>query len=154
MKYMEFIRTMPSAVLPHIPAHLSGIQPHQPFRWIIQFNFGERRLHYEVGRVAHSKDLELAYHFESKDKNLNRYLLTGFRRHLFEIRDTLGPQIQAEMWDRGWTKIYERVPQADFSAADYTSEYQEEIGKRLARMITCLQPIFAELRNDVTQIHR
>lgn len=149
MKYMEFIRTMPSAVLPHIPDHLSGIQPHQPFRWIIQFHFGERRLHYEIGRVAYSKDLELAYHFESKDKDLNRYLLKGFRRHLFEIRDTLGPQIQAEMWDRGWTKVYERVPEAPYSA-----DYQQELGKRMAEIITCLQPIFAELRNDVSQIYR
>lgn len=149
MKYMEFIRTMPSAVLPHLPDHLSGIQPHQPFRWIMQFHFGERRLHYEIGRVAYSKDLELAYHFESKDKDLNRYLLTGFRRHLFEIRDTLGPQVQAEMWDRGWSKVYERVPAAELSA-----DYQQSLGIRLAELITCLQPIFADLRQDVSQIYR
>ena len=149
MKYLEFLRTMPSAVLPHIPDQLSGIKPHQPFRWIIQFNFGEQRLHYEVGRVAYSKDLELAFHFESKDKTLNRYLLTGFRRHLFEIRDTLGPQIQAEVWDRGWAKVYERVPEHPISA-----EYQEVIGRRMAEIIICLQPIFADLRQDVSQIYR
>lgn len=149
MKYLEFLRTMPDVVLPHVPAHLSGIKPHQPFRWIIQFNFGEQRLHYEIGRVAHSKDLELAFHFESKDKTLNRYLLTGFRRHLFEIRDTLGPQIQAEVWDRGWAKLYERVPEAPI-----TADYQLEIGQRLAEIISCLQPIFVDLREDVRQIHR
>lgn len=149
MKYLEFLRTMPSAVLPHIPPHLSGITPHQPFRWIIQFNFGEQRLHYEIGRVANSKDLELAYHFEAKDKTLNRYLLTGFRRHLFEIRDTLGPQIEAEVWDRGWAKVYERVAEVPI-----TADYQQEIGRRMAEIIICLQPIFAELRQEVRQLHR
>ena len=140
---------MPAAVLPHLPANLSGIQPHQPFRWIIQFHYGERRLHYEISRVAGTKDLELAYHFESKDKTLNRYLLTGFRRHLFEIHDSLGTNVQAEMWDRGWTKIYERQPETPLSA-----DYQAQLGKRLADMIICLQPIYAELRADVSGVYR
>lgn len=149
LSYFDFIRTLPQAVTPHLPAKLQAIQPHQPFRWIIQFHFGEKRLHYEVSRVPRGKQLELAFHCEAKDKTLNRYLLTGFRRHLFEIHDTLGQQIVAEMWDRGWTKIYEVYPEGELTAA-----YQAAVGQRLAEIIICIQPIFAQLRQDVRRVYR
>jgi hypothetical protein len=53
------------------------------------------------------------------------------------------------MWDRGWTKIYEVLPEAEL-----TEEYQEEVGGRLAEFIVCLHPIYVRLRNDVARIHR
>jgi hypothetical protein len=93
--------------------------------------------------------LELGFHCEAKDTNLNRYLLNGFRRHLFEIKDVLGPTIEAEMWDKGWTKIYEVFPEEQ-----YTEVYQSAVGDRLAEIIICLHPIFVDLRNEVARIHR
>jgi hypothetical protein len=86
---------------------LQGIKVKQPWRWLIQFHYGEPWLHYEVSRPRNHAGLELGFHCESRDKDLNRFLLLGFRHHLFEIKDTLGESIEAEMWDRGWTKIYE-----------------------------------------------
>jgi hypothetical protein len=53
------------------------------------------------------------------------------------------------MWDKGWTKIYEVYPEESL-----TEEYQEAVGGRLAQIITCLHPIFIELRNDVARVHR
>ena len=149
MNYFEFIRTIPDQVRPHLPDRLQGFTVHQPFRWIIQMNYGEQRLHYEVGRVPRSKDFELAFHCESRDKRLNLYLLQGFRRHLFEIRDSLGEQIEAEMWDRGWTKIYERVP-----ASEIDADYHARIGRRMAEIIRVLHPIFITLRQDVSRLYR
>jgi hypothetical protein len=75
--------------------------------------------------------------------------LAGFRRHLFEIKDTLGESIEAEMWDKGWTKIYEVYP-----AAPLTTAYQVEIGRRLADIITCIHPVFIELRQAAARIYR
>lgn len=96
-------------------------------------HFGETRLHYELSRVARREAWEIGFHFESSDKQLNRFLLQGFRRHLFEIKDVLGESFEAEMWDKGWSKIYEVVP-----AEPYTEAYQAKIGRRLAEVITCL----------------
>ena len=92
---------------------------------------------------------EVAFHFEARDKQLNRYLLLGFRRHLFEIKDTLGASVEAEMWDRGWAKVYDVVPQERLTAA-----HQTAVATRLAELICCLQPIFVELRDDVRRLHR
>ena len=144
-----FLKTLPDVVLPHLPVALQGIQVRQPWRWLIQFHSGEPRLHYEVSRVSRQRGWEIGFHCEAKDKDLNRFLLDGFRRHLFEIKDTLGDSIEAEMWDKGWTKIYEVYPHAPLTTA-----YQMEIGQRVATIITCLHPIYADLRNTVARTYR
>lgn len=149
MKYFPFLKTLPEIVRPNLPDHLQGFTIHQPFRWVIQMHYGEQRLHYEIGRIARSKDLELGLHFEARDKDLNRYLLTGFRRHLVEIRDILGESVEAEMWDRGWTKVYERYPAAEISEA-----YQLDVAIRMAQLMTVWHPIYVLLRNDVAKSYR
>lgn len=145
----NFLKTLPELVLARLPEPLQGIQPRQPWRWIVQFHYGEPRLHYEVSRTPKQGGWELGFHCEARDKDLNRFLLNGFRRHLFEIKDNLGETVEAEMWDKGWTKIYEVYPERPL-----TADYQREIGQRLAEIITCLHPIYVDLRNAVAQVYR
>lgn len=149
LSYKKFLNTLPEQVVHQLPSGLKGIQVKQPWQWLVQFHFGEPRLHYEVSRPRGVEGWELGLHCEAKDKDLNRYLLNGFRRHLFEIKDALGPSIEAEMWDKGWAKIYEVYPPEDL-----TEDYQAALGGRLAEIITCFQPIFTELRNDVSRVYR
>lgn len=143
-----FLRTMPDAVIPHLPADLQGIQARQPFRWIVQFHYGEPRLHYEVSRVR-DRGWELGFHCEARDKHLNRLLLAGFRRHLFEIKDALGDSIEAEMWDRGWTKVYEVYP-----GGELTEAYQQAVGRRMAEIIAILHPVYVDVRNSAAAVYR
>lgn len=149
LSYRSFLQTLPEAMVPHLPPALKGIRVRQPWRWLIQFHYGEPSLHYEVGRASGRPGLELGFHCEAADKRLNRYLLDGFRRHLFEIKELLGDSIEAEMWDKGWTKIYEVYPQEELTAG-----YQERVGRRLAEIITGLHPIYVELRGEVARVYR
>ena len=57
------------------------------------------------------------------------------------------------MWDRGWTKIYDVYPPADFSA-DFTTDYQQEVGQRMAEIIACIHPIYVELRSRAQRVYR
>ncbi len=139
----QFLKSLPAAVRPHLPAELSHMRTRQPYSWLVQFYFGAPELHYEVSSAKHRRGWELGFHCESRDRQLNRDLLDGFCRHLFEIKDALGEQVEAEMWDRGWTKIYEVYP-----AESLTQAYQARVGERLAQIITCLQPIFELLRQE------
>jgi hypothetical protein len=145
----QFLRTLPEIVIPELPSPLQTIQTRQPYRWLVQFHYGEPWLHYEVSRAKRRDGWELGFHCEARDKRLNRYLLEGFRRNLFEIKDTLGEGIEAEMWDRGWTKIYEVV---SFEAL--TPTYQKRVGSRLAEIIVVLHPIYSNLRSAVAEIYR
>ncbi len=133
----------------NLPPELQTIQVRQPFRWLIQFHYGEPRLHYEVSRVRGRDGWEIGFHCEARDKRLNRFLLDGFRRNLFEIKDALGDGIEAEMWDRGWTKIYEVMP-----SEQLTSAYQLRVGSRLAEIIVVLHPFYVQLRSAVAEIYR
>lgn len=144
----NFLLTFPDVMIPYLPTHLQSVQVVK-WRWLVKFHFGEPRLHYELSRAVRGDGWEIGFHWEARDRNLNQYLLHGFRRHLFEIKDCLGDSIEAEMWDRGWTKIYEVYPNAPL-----TTEYQGELGRRFAQIITCLHPVFIELRNSVAQVHR
>ncbi|MBK8903561.1 MAG: hypothetical protein IPM53_20430 [Anaerolineaceae bacterium] len=149
LTHTQFLKTLPELVIARLPEPLQGIKVHQPYHWLIQFNYGEQRLHYEVSSAKHRPGWELGFHCEAGDHNLNRYLLMGFRRHLFEIKDILGPTVEAEMWDKGWTKIYEVYPTGELNKS-----YQEALGRRMAEFIICLHPIYIELRNNVANSYR
>jgi hypothetical protein len=145
----KFLKSLPELVITYLPESLQGIKVRQPYRWLTQFHYGEPRLHYEVSSAKYQPGWELGFHCEARDKHLNRFLLDGFRRHLFEIKDTLGEQVEAEMWDRGWTKIYEVYPEAELTPA-----YQQKVGQRIAAIITCLHPIYVDLRSRVAEVYR
>ena len=138
-----FLKTLPDALRPLLPDALQGFQTRHPWQSLLQIHYGEPSLHYEVGRVFERPGRpdggwELGFHCEARDHTLNRFLLDGFRRHLFEIKATLGESVEAEMWDRGWTKVYETVPYEAFNDA-----YLERIARRLAGAIAVLQPLWA-----------
>jgi hypothetical protein len=149
MSQTNFLKTLPAVLIPRLPQGLQGIQVRQPYRWLVQFHYGEPWLHYEVSAAKYRRGWELGFHCEARDSRLNRFLLDGFRRHLFEIKDTLGEQIEAEMWDKGWTKIYEVYPDGALDEA-----YQAALAARLADFIVCLHAIYVDLRNTVAQSYR
>lgn len=144
----KFLQSLPAVLLPQLPQNLQGLKVRQPWRWLVQFHYGEPALHYEVSAALHRPGWEIGFHCEARDHHLNRYLLYGFRRHLFEIKDTLGPTIEAEMWDKGWTKIYEVYP-----AGELTEDYQLALSGRVAAIISCLHPIYVYLRNNVATVY-
>lgn len=149
MSQNKFLETLPQIVIPLLPPPLQQMRVRQPWHWLVQFHYGETRLHYEVSHAWRQKGWEVGFHCEASDSHLNRLLLRGFRRHLFEIKATLGEQVEAEMWDKGWTKIYEVYPDGELTPA-----YQAEIGRRLAAMIICLHPIYVDLRNEVARVYQ
>ena len=141
MKSAEFMRALPDAVRPLLPRQLQAfkvlLRP-----WLVQIHYGQPLIHYEV--VTHGERrgiLEIGLHFESRTPDENARLLDGFMQHLFEIKAELGDQIEAEMWDKGWTKVYETIP-----LESMTDEYLNRVAERLARMISVLQPILDQLR--------
>ena len=154
MSQSAFLGSLPDVLRPLLPEHLRKFQVRRPWGGLLQLHFGEPSLHYEVFHVGGRpgqlvQGWELGFHWEARDHRLNRFLLDGFRRNLFEIKSELGETIEAEMWDKGWTKIYEVFPDAPLS-----TDYQQAVAERLADIMTCLQPIFADLRGRVAQVYR
>jgi hypothetical protein len=133
---------LPDAVRPNLPPAL------QKFRslhrsWLCQIHYGQPQLHYEVWNLGERRNkLEIGLHFESRDRAENAALLRAFSARMVAVKASLGPQWEAEHWDRGWTKVYETVPYEPFSA-----EVLDTIARRLARAMTVLQPLWEEIQN-------
>ncbi len=143
MKSAEFMRALPNAVRAQLPRSLQAFKTNlRP--WLVQFYYANAQLHYEV--VTHGERrgvLEIGLHFESRNPDENARLLNGFMQHLFEIKAELGDHVEAEMWDKGWTKVYETLPLETMN-----DNYLNRVAERLARMIQVLQPIWEQVARD------
>lgn len=134
------MQALPGAVRPLVPPELRRFKS-AVRGWLCQLYYADPRLHYEVWNMGERRGLiEIGLHFESRDADENRELLMAFSRRMVEVKATLGEQWEAEMWDKGWTKVYETVPYAPF-----TEELLAAIATRLARAMTVLQPIWDEV---------
>lgn len=143
MKSADFMRALPNAVRAQLPRSLQAFKTNlRP--WLVQFYYANAQLHYEV--VTHGERrgvLEIGLHFESRNPDENARLLNGFMQHLFEIKAELGDHMEAEMWDKGWTKVYETLPLETMN-----DNYLNRVAERLARMIQVLQPIWEQVARD------
>ncbi|HLE26971.1 MAG TPA: hypothetical protein VI793_02560 [Anaerolineales bacterium] len=137
MTSAQFMQALPPVTREHLPPPLRKFK-NASRGWLCQLYYRDPRLHYEVWNMGERRGLlEIGLHFESKDRAKNLALLAGFSRHMVEVKAALGPQWEAEPWDRGWTKVYETVPYEPFS-----TEVLETVARRLARAMTVLQPIW------------
>jgi hypothetical protein len=141
MKPGEFMRALPDAVRTHLPPERHGFRS-QARSWLAQLYYGDPLLHFEIWWLPEqrTKRLELGLHFESRDAALNERLLQRFSAHLFEIKDVLGPDVEAEMWDKGWTKVYEVR-----TIEGFDRDTLDAIAARMARIIAVLQPILEDV---------
>lgn len=136
----EFMSQLPGATRPHLPRPLRDFRSaHRS--WLCQLYYADPRLHYEVWNLGERRGrLEIGLHFESRERDENAALLRGFSQRMVAVKAALGPQWEAEAWDRGWTKVYETVPYEPFS-----TDLLDRVARRLAHAMTVLQPLWDEL---------
>ncbi len=144
MRSTDFMRALPAATRAKLPKKLQAFKTNvRP--WLVQFYYAHMLLHYEVVTLGERRGvLEIGLHFEDRNPAVNTRLLDGFLQHLFEIKAELGDQVQAEMWDKGWTKVYETIELEKFD-----EDYVDRVADRLAKMIVVLQPILEKVMRGV-----
>jgi hypothetical protein len=143
MRLDELLRALPPATRAKLPKKLQGFKV-ATRSWLVQLYYADPVVHYEVVTLGLKRgQLEIGLHFESRNAAANEQLLAGFARHLFEIKAELGEGFEAEMWDRGWTKVYETFPMETFDEA-----YIDRVATRLAQVIVFMQPILDELTSN------
>jgi hypothetical protein len=140
MRLDELMRAIPPATQAKLPKDLQGFKVARR-SWLVQLYYADPHVHYEVVTLGiKRRQLEIGLHFESRDAAINERLLDGFMQHLFEIKAELGDGFEAEMWDKGWTKVYETFPMETFDEA-----YVDRVAARLAEIIIVMQPILDHL---------
>jgi hypothetical protein len=140
MRSSDFFAALPDATRAKLPKRLQAFKVNKR-SWLVQLYYAHPLLHYEVWYFGDRRNsIEIGLHFESRDAAENDQLLHGFQSHLFEVKAELGESIEAEAWDKGWTKVYELFPREPF-----TPEYVGRVASRLARIIEVMQPIFEDV---------
>ena len=75
-------------------------------------------------------------HFETRDADRNRRLLEYVADELLFLKHALGHGLEAEPWDKGWTRLYLSHPLEHFG-----SDEQAQIVAAFAEFIETLEPI-------------
>jgi hypothetical protein len=134
------MRAIPPATQAKLPQALQSFKVARR-SWLVQLYYADPQVHYEVVTLGVKRaQLEVGLHFESRNAAVNERLLNGFMQHLFEIKAELGNGFEAEMWDKGWTKVYETIAMETFDEA-----YVDRVAGRLAQVIMFMQPILDHL---------
>ncbi len=143
MRLDELMRAIPPATQAKLPQSLQGFKVARR-SWLVQLYYDDPLIHYEVVTLGVKRgELEIGLHFECRNAATNERLLNGFMQHLFEIKAELGDSFEAEMWDKGWTKVYETFPIETFDEA-----YVDRVAARLAQVIVVMQPILEEITSN------
>ncbi len=105
---------------------------------LVKLSYGNPRLHYEVWVRGQERLVEVGLHLEA-DKATNDALRAYFASRAIEIHAELGPRVEVEQWTNSWSRVHEVVPYTTLDA-----ELVDHLAKKLARMISVLQPMLDE----------
>lgn len=134
----DFLGQLASRVRDRLPAGLADFETRRGPALVKVF-YGDPAVHYEAWLHRARGRLELGLHFERRDAAANARDLARLGADLLFLKFAIGAGIEAEPWDKGWTRIYEVVPLQPLSAA-----YVDQIADRWARLIEILEPLRRE----------
>ncbi len=118
----------------NLPAEYRSFRHRGDFN-LMKVWFDHYRVHYEVVIDQQIDKIEIGLHFEDGPASTLGFLALLDTR-ILEIKDVLGPEVELERWTQSWGRLYELRSLQNLDAAVTAS-----CGKRLAELITLVQPI-------------
>ena len=137
MKPREFLELLPDLVRQQLPPDLEGFQVMGPTGSLVKFHYQRPADHYEVWLRRRQKQVELGLHFEG-DRDSNHRSLELLSQQSDYIRASLGPGVEVEAWDKGWTRVHETLPWEPLG-----DDFLIEVALKLSGMIRTLEPLLA-----------
>jgi hypothetical protein len=109
---------------------------------LIKFFAEDPAIHFELWLHRGRGRVEMALHFETRDADRNSRLLEFVADDLLFLKDVLGRGLEAEPWDKGWTRLYLIHPLERFG-----EDEQAHLVAAFAEFIETLEPF----RRDAVQ---
>ena len=134
----DFLRGVLADVRARLPENLQGLEARQQGS-LIKFFAGDPAIHFELWLHRGRGRVELGLHFETRDAARNRRLLEYVADELLFLKEAVGQGLEAEPWDKGWTRVYLSYP-LDYLGA----EQQRELAGAFTVFIETLEPIRRE----------
>ena len=143
MRVAEFMSLLQERVPGLLPDDLRpGLTSRVRSVWF-QLWYHSPKVHYEVWLTRKTGRIEIGLHFEGPRAFSYRWaeLMAG---HAPEIFGRLGPDVEIEEWTPAWTRIHQTLPYDPLK-----EPLVDEVARRLAEMISVLQPIVEAERANV-----
>jgi hypothetical protein len=136
MTTAEFLRGVLERARAQLPTDLRGLQAQQVGS-LIKLHDGEQpAIHFELWVHHNRSRVELGLHFETRSADRNGCLLEFVSEELMFLKAALGNGLEAEPWDKGWTRLYVTRPIERLGAAE-----QVELAATFAEFIVTLEPL-------------
>ena len=97
------------------------------------------QIHFELWLHRGRERAELGLHFETRDPQRNQRLLEYIAADLPFLKTVLGNGLEAEPWDKGWTRVYLTRPLTRLDAAA-----QAELPIAFGDLVETLEPFRRE----------
>jgi hypothetical protein len=134
----DFLLGVLDAVRTKLPVELRELEARHQYS-LIKFYGEDPTIHYELWLHRSRGRVELGLHFETRDANRNLRLLEYVADDLLFLKETLGQGLEAEPWDKGWTRLYISYPLDRLG-----TDEQERLAVAFAAFIETLEPIRRE----------
>jgi hypothetical protein len=123
------------AVRQRLPEELRDLEARQQESLIKLFR-DEPAIHYELWLHRSRKRVELGLHFETRGPERNRALLEYVADDLLFLKEALGQGLEAEPWDKGWTRLY-----ISYALERLSAQEQARLAIAFTTFIETLDPI-------------
>ncbi len=143
MKTADFLTGLLDQTRARLPAELGECQTFQ--RWsLAKLWFDDAAIHYEVAPHTSRGRIEVALHFETRNPRHNAAMLEYFVEELLFLKAALGERLEAEPWDKGWTRVYLTLP-----LEALLPDFQQRVASYLAEFVETLEPILRDAAESV-----
>jgi hypothetical protein len=142
MRVADFMALVRNRTLELLPEELRECSARVRFVWL-WVHYHSPKVHYEVWLTRKTGRIEIGLHFEGPREFSYRWAEL-IAPYMPEVQARLGPHLELEEWTASWTRLHQTIPYDPPSDA-----LADEVARRLAEMITVLQPIVESLRSEV-----
>lgn len=138
MHNRDFLENLVELVRQQLPIELKNFLISGPTMNLVKFHYGYPKIHYEVWIQKRKREVEVGLHFEGEpEENHDKLLMLSKKWDL--ISDTLGQELDAESWGKGWTRIHETV-----LLEQLDDDLLVELSLKLSGMIRTLEPLLRD----------
>ena len=105
----DFLAQVLEQVRGRLPADLQALHA-EHLGWQIKLWADDPLIHFELWPHRGRGRVELGLHFETRNALRNLCLLDYVADELLFLKEALGQGLEAEPWDKGWTRLYITYP--------------------------------------------
>jgi hypothetical protein len=141
LQVQEFLAGVRDELIVRFPDQLNAARPRLHYG-MLQIDFGDRRVHYEVWLVRKTARIEIGLHFEANRDRTHAWAEPLAERSL-ELRHQLGPEAELEEWTPSWMRLHETL-----ALEPLDTPLQDEVIRRMTALIGATGDFVAALPKE------